>query len=134
MHARPPEVSREIDLEACPEEVWDALTRPELLEQWLAESAEIEAWDGGGVDIRTDDGRERRGVVEYADRPERLVFSWWEAIPDESTRVEFRVIELPGGGSRLRVTETRTAQPVARALAWGDRLATLRASLTYAMA
>jgi uncharacterized protein YndB with AHSA1/START domain len=134
VHAPRPEVTREIDLDACPEQVWDALTRPELLEQWLAESAEIDAWKSGGLDIRTDDGKERRGIVEHAEQPERLVLRWWETCPDESTRVEFRVIELPGGGSRLRVTESRTAQPVACGLAWGSRLATLRASLTYAMA
>jgi uncharacterized protein YndB with AHSA1/START domain len=128
------EVTREIDLEACPEEVWDALTRPELLEQWLAESADIEAWGGGGLDIRTDDGTDHRGVVEHAERPERLTIRWWESCPDESTRVEFRVIELPDGGSRLRVTESRTARPMAIASAWGARLASLRANLTCAVA
>jgi uncharacterized protein YndB with AHSA1/START domain len=128
------EVTREIDLAACPEEVWDALTRPELLEQWLAESADIEAWDGGGLDIRTDDGTDRRGIVEQAERPERLVIRWWEACPDESTRVEFHIVAAPGGGSRLRVTESRTAQPMATASAWGTRFASLRARLTCAVA
>ena len=72
--------------------------------------------------------------MEHAERPERLVIRWWEACPDESTRVEFRVIELPGGGSRLRVTETRTAQPIATGLAWSARLASLQTNRARAMA
>ena len=134
MPADTSEVVREIDLAAEPDEVWDALTRPELLEQWLADDVEIEPWGGGGIDVATDDGEHRRGVVERAERPERLVIHWWEARPDDSTRVEFHIVGLPAGGSRLRVTETRTAVPMAVAHGWGMRLVSLHACLAGAVA
>ena len=40
-------VRREIDLDATPADVWDALTRPELLEQWFEADVELDPRPGG---------------------------------------------------------------------------------------
>jgi uncharacterized protein YndB with AHSA1/START domain len=79
---------REIEIEATPEEVWEALSTEEGRERWLDEP-----------------GREIR--VERADAPHRLVWWWWEGDGPE-TRVEFLVVAAPSG-TRVVVTESRPA-------------------------
>jgi uncharacterized protein YndB with AHSA1/START domain len=85
--------TREIDVEATPEEVWEALTTEDGRERWLEEAAEREIH------------------VEVADEPSRLVWWWWSG-DEEATRVEFLVVAVPGG-TRLVVTETVPRFPVA---------------------
>ena len=51
-------VARDITLPVDPDEAWDALTDPELLEQWFGEG-------------------DREAVIEEAEPGERLVFWWW---------------------------------------------------------
>jgi uncharacterized protein YndB with AHSA1/START domain len=84
---------REIEIEATPEEVWEALATEEGRDRWLDEP-----------------GREIR--VESEDRPHRLVWWWWE--DDEApTRVEFLVVAAPAG-ARVLVSETAPPVPLAR--------------------
>jgi len=78
---------REIEVEATPEEVWEALTTEEGRDRWL------------------DDGdREREIHVETVDAPHRLVWWWWEG-DEQATRVEFLVVAAPAG-ARVVVTES----------------------------
>jgi uncharacterized protein YndB with AHSA1/START domain len=93
-------VSREVDVDATPEEVWEALASEEGRERWLAEPA-----------------REIR--IEVVDEPHRLVW-WWEGADKLPTRVEFRVVAVPPG-SRVIVTESIPSFPLASlcaSLAW----------------
>jgi uncharacterized protein YndB with AHSA1/START domain len=85
--------TRAIEVEATPEEVWEALTTEEGRERWL------------------EDERDREIHVEVADEPSRLVWWWWST-DEEPTRVEFLVVAVPGG-TRLLVTETIPTFPVA---------------------
>ena len=84
---------REIELEATPEDVWEALSSEEGRERWLDEP-------------------DREIHVEVAEPPHRLVWWWWEG-DDEATRVEFLVVAAPAG-ARVVVTESRPTVPVAR--------------------
>jgi uncharacterized protein YndB with AHSA1/START domain len=89
-------VSREIEIEAPPEEVWEALATEEGRERWLGEP-------------------ERDIHVEALDFPHRL--AWWWASPDEpATRVEFQLV--PGTqhrtSTRVIVTESVPSFPLAR--------------------
>jgi uncharacterized protein YndB with AHSA1/START domain len=84
---------REIEVEATPEEVWEALSTEEGRERWLDEP-----------------GREI--VVEEADAPSRLVWWWWQG-DEPATRVEFLVVAAPAG-ARVIVIESAPAVPVAR--------------------
>ena len=84
---------REIEIEATPEEVWDALATEEGRERWLGEP-------------------EREIQVESEEPPHRLVWWWWEG--DEApTRVEFLVVADPAG-ARVLVSETAPTLPLAR--------------------
>jgi uncharacterized protein YndB with AHSA1/START domain len=85
---------REIEVEATPEEVWEALTTEEGRERWL------------------EDDPTREIHVELADEPSRLVWWWWSG-DEPATRVEFLVVAVPAG-ARVVVTETVPSFPLAR--------------------
>ena len=76
------EVTREVVLEAPLDEVWDALTDPEQLEEWFSE-----------------DGEERELVVEEVETRRRVAYTW------EEGRVAIELEEV-GAGTRVVVTET----------------------------
>ena len=87
-------VKREIDVDAQPEEVWEALATEEGRERWL---------DEPGRDIH----------VEALDFPHRLV--WWWLGPDEpATRVEFLLVAgiRPDEPTRVIVTESAPSFPL----------------------
>jgi uncharacterized protein YndB with AHSA1/START domain len=94
------EITREIVFPTSPDEVWEALTDPEQLEQWFANDVELDPRPGGAGVFRWDDGEERRATVVVAEPRERLVFDW-----DDEGEVEFVVEEIEDG-TRLRVRET----------------------------
>src|SRR2546429_250906 len=52
-----PWVERETTVEASPEEVWEALTDEDRLEEWLAPEVELDPSEGGTIAVRD-------GVVE----------------------------------------------------------------------
>lgn len=85
------QVRREIDIEATPEEVWEALATREGRERWLDEP-------------------EREIHVERSEWPERLVW-WWAAPEQPATRVDFRIVQLPAG-TRVIVTEQAPRVPL----------------------
>lgn len=80
-------VRREIEIEAAPEEVWEALATDEGRETWLEE-----------VDDRT-------VHVESADPPHRIVWWWWRE-EEPATRVELLVVAAPAG-ARVIVVESQ---------------------------
>jgi uncharacterized protein YndB with AHSA1/START domain len=113
-------VSRSTVIAAAREDVWDALIDPSRLAEWLAdevEAAELEP--DGEVVFRWDDGRERRGVIEAVDAPERLALRWAAGDGRENS-VVFELAE-DDGGTRVTVTESGLSAPDARA-AWSSRL------------
>jgi uncharacterized protein YndB with AHSA1/START domain len=98
-----PWVERETMVEASPEEVWEALTDEDRLEEWLAPEVELDPVEGG--EIAVGDGEERRtGTVETLEESERFAFTWSRPGEGESF-VEFTIEALPGG-SRVTVVET----------------------------
>jgi uncharacterized protein YndB with AHSA1/START domain len=86
------EVTREVQIEASPEEVWEALVTEEGRERWLEEPA-------------------REVHVEALDPPNRLVW-WWGSEAEPFTRVDFRILDAPAG-TRVIVTESSPAFPLA---------------------
>jgi uncharacterized protein YndB with AHSA1/START domain len=76
-------VARDITIDGDPDEVWEALTDPELLAEWLGE-------DG-------------RAIVEEAEPAERLVL-WLYEDGDPGSRVELRLVAVPAG-TRVTVTD-----------------------------
>jgi uncharacterized protein YndB with AHSA1/START domain len=84
-------VRREVDIEASPEEVWEALVTEQGRERWLEEP-------------------EREVHVEVLDAPQRLVW-WWAGEDQPATRVEFLIVAAPSG-TRLVVTESEPTFPL----------------------
>jgi uncharacterized protein YndB with AHSA1/START domain len=64
------DVQREIEIEATPEEIWEAISTDEGRERWLDDSREV--------------------VVETVQEPTRLV--WWWAGDDAWSRVEVTLV------------------------------------------
>ena len=97
------EILREVVFPAPPDEVWEALTEPERLEEWFANDVELDVRPGGAGVFRWDDGEERHAVVREAEPGERLVLDW-----DDDGEVEFTLAD-EDEGTRLVVTETEPA-------------------------
>jgi Activator of Hsp90 ATPase homolog 1-like protein len=88
---QPERVRRHVDIEASPEEVFEALATEEGRERWLDEPA-------------------RQIHVESVDPPTRLVW-WWASDDEPATRVDFEIVELPSG-TRVVVTESAPSFPL----------------------
>jgi uncharacterized protein YndB with AHSA1/START domain len=114
------EVTREIELPAPPDEVWEALTDAERLEEWFATEVELEVRTGGLGIFRWGNGETRTAVIEEVDPPRRFGFRW----TDDESEVQFELEETPGG---TRVTVREATCEVSAALE-------LRAMLTPALA
>jgi uncharacterized protein YndB with AHSA1/START domain len=118
-------VERETLVEASPEEVWEALTDEDRLEEWLAPEVELDPVEGG--EIAVTDGEDRRtGTVETFEEEERFAFTWTRPGEGESF-VEFTIEALPGG-TRVTVVETPMAT-----MRWGARLARLEHSFRFSL-
>jgi len=119
-------VRREVELDAAPTDVWNALTRPELLQRWFEAEVELDPRPGGTGRFIGADGEDRVARVDDVDEGRRLAFTWW---PDEggdelASKVEFVLTPTPGG-TRLVVTEsplTARAYAATTGDAWAWRL------------
>src|SRR5690348_5013367 len=94
------EVERQIVVHETPDEVWEALTEPERLEEWFATEVELDARPGGEGVFRWGDGEERHAVVRELEEAERLVFDW-----DEGGSVAIE-LEPVVDGTLVRVVES----------------------------
>ncbi|MFN8218077.1 MAG: SRPBCC domain-containing protein [Solirubrobacterales bacterium] len=123
-------VTRTVVLAAPAERVWEAITDPAALSEWLAPEVELEAHTGGEIVCRFEDGEERRGEVELVEEAERLAFVWWREGAGPS-RVEL-TLDAVAGATRLTVTETALAAPLSPTLlaaGWQPRLRALPLAL-----
>jgi hypothetical protein len=94
----PETVTREIAIDAPPEEVWEAVSTDEGRDRWLEPDAD------------------RRLVVERSLPPFHISWWWWHESDDEPARhVAVDVRARPDGGTRVTVTESQPATlPIAR--------------------
>jgi uncharacterized protein YndB with AHSA1/START domain len=102
-------IERELTLPVSPEAVWEALTDPEWLREWLADEAELQLRPGGDARFRIGEDT-RTGWVEEVTPPAegatgRLAF-WWEQDGEPASRVALELTETDDG-TRLRVVESR---------------------------
>jgi len=96
-------IRREIVLPAPREDVWEALTEPERLEEWFANEVDLDLRPGGGASFRWGNGEERRAVVTEVEHEERLAFEW-----EDEGEVEFTLAD-DDEGTRLVVRESSPA-------------------------
>jgi uncharacterized protein YndB with AHSA1/START domain len=125
-----PWVERDTLVEASPEEVWEALTDEDRLEEWLAPDVELDPVEGGEITVRDGDDQ-RNGTVETLEEGERFAFTWSRPGEGESF-VEFTIEALPGG-SRVTVVETPIGPTGMAAGGWGPRLARLGRAMRFVL-
>jgi uncharacterized protein YndB with AHSA1/START domain len=94
------EIVREIEIEATPADVWEALTDPRRLEEWFANDVELDPRPGGRGVFRWDNGESREAAVESVDEGERIVLRF-----DDDGVVDLQVTPSEGG-SVVHVRET----------------------------
>jgi uncharacterized protein YndB with AHSA1/START domain len=132
------EIEREIVVPEAPDEVWEALTEPERLEEWFASEVELDVRPGGEGVFRWGDGDERRAVVRELEEAERLVLDWddggtvaielepivdgtlvrvVESAPEFAPAIEFRALSLETSAAKPPTSGGQTAPPEA-ALGW----------------
>jgi uncharacterized protein YndB with AHSA1/START domain len=102
-------IERELTLPAPPEAVWEAVTDPAWLREWLADEAELQLQPGGDARFRIGEDT-RTGWVEEVTPPAdgaagRLAF-WWEPDGEPASRVALELTPTDDG-TRLRVVESR---------------------------
>ncbi len=93
-------IVREIVLPAPREEVWEALTDPDRLEDWFANTVEVDLRPGGGARFGWGNGEERHATFTEVEPGRRLAFDW-----DDDGEVEF-TLDDAAGGTRLTVIES----------------------------
>ena len=96
------EITREIELDAGPEDVWAALTDEARLEEWFANEVELDPTPGGRGIFRWDNGETREAVVESVEEGERIVLRF----ADDGV-VDLRVVATEGGS----LVQVREAAP-----------------------
>jgi len=115
------DVTREVELPASPDEVWEQVADSDRLGEWLEADVELDPRPGGSGSFRFADGEVRRAMVRDVEPGRRLAFTWWPLTGEDvgrSTSVTI-TIEPTDTGSRLRLVETARARArsVARAVA-----------------
>jgi uncharacterized protein YndB with AHSA1/START domain len=104
-------VEREVYVEARPEVVWAAVTRPEELARWYAfGGADVDLRPGGRLVMRWEEHGEYLGFVETVEPGRRFAYRYAvdpgvEPAPGRSNLVEF-TLTPEGEGTRLRVVES----------------------------
>jgi uncharacterized protein YndB with AHSA1/START domain len=93
-------IEREIVLPSPREDVWEALTEPDRLEDWFANDVDLDLRPGGGARFRWSNGEERHAVVTEVEHERRLVFEW-----EDEGEVAF-TLEDDADGTRLTVVES----------------------------
>ena len=96
-------IEREIVLPSPREDVWEALTEPERLEDWFANDVDLDLRPGGDARFRWSNGEERRAVVIEVEPERRLAFEW-----EDEGLVEFTLAD-DADGTRLTVVESSPA-------------------------
>jgi uncharacterized protein YndB with AHSA1/START domain len=96
-------IRKEIVLPADRDDVWEALTEPERLEDWFANDVDLDLRPGGGASFRWANGEERHAVVTEVEEAERLALRW-----DDEGTVEFTLAD-DADGTRLTVVESSPA-------------------------
>jgi uncharacterized protein YndB with AHSA1/START domain len=114
------------------DDVWEALTDPDALRDWLAAEVDLDLQPGGAARFDSA-GDHRRGVVEEVEPGRRLSFTWWPVgaggeDDGSPSRVAFSLEPVPSGTLLTVVEESLagTASLAPRALAaWGRRCTAL---------
>lgn len=96
-------VTRDVELPAGADEVWETLTEDSRRAAWFGGDTELDVRPGGRGFVTDDDGTRRDLLVHEVEPGRRLSFDWWTE-SEVPSHVEF-VIEPAESGTRVIVTE-----------------------------
>jgi uncharacterized protein YndB with AHSA1/START domain len=105
---------------ATPDRVWQALTDPELIRQYLFGTHVVTDWHPGSAIVYRGEWQgeayEDKGVILEVEPEKRLVSTYWSALsglPDEPAYYKTVTYELTveGDGTRVSVTQDNNATP-----------------------
>lgn len=102
------QVVREVELSAPTDVVWAVLNDPDELAEWLGGEVDLELEPGAVGRVTDPDGTVRQVLVIDVVPGQRLGWHWWSD-DDELSSVELVIEPLEGDRTRIRVTETLTA-------------------------
>jgi len=126
-------IERELFIDAPPERVYELLTDAELLTEWMAPEADLDARVGGRIRWTHSEGDSVIGNFVELVPARRVVFTFgWDrpdvAVPPGSTTVEID-LRPARGGTQLRLVHRGLSGPMADAHAggWTNYLARLAA-------
>jgi uncharacterized protein YndB with AHSA1/START domain len=127
-----------VTIDAPPEKVWDAITDPDVIEQWFFGVKTESDWvEGSGIVHRGEfQGRpyEDRGTILAIDPPRELTHTHWSSMsgqPDkpENYEVVTWTLKPRRGTTELTVTEVNLPSEQAKAASeegWKSSLASLK--------
>jgi uncharacterized protein YndB with AHSA1/START domain len=106
----PDRISREVVVDAPPDEVWAIVTEPRHVARWFSDEAEIDLRPGGAMLLTWHGHGSYRGRVEAVEPPHRFAFRWLRREDNEPGEGTSTLVELTlapeGARTRLRVVET----------------------------
>jgi uncharacterized protein YndB with AHSA1/START domain len=107
-----PDVSREVELPATADEIWQQVTDNDRLGDWLDADVDLDARPGGAGTFRFADGEMRRAMVRDVEPGRRLSFTWWSLTGASVGRTSTVTITIEPGreGCRLRLVESFEAR------------------------
>ena len=106
----PSEIEKEILIEAPVDVVWDVVTEPEHIRQWMADEAEVDLRVGGAGRLAFRGHGSYYLQVEAMEPPHRFAFRWMgrpgTVIRTENTLLVEFTLQPEEGNTRLRVVES----------------------------
>jgi uncharacterized protein YndB with AHSA1/START domain len=115
----PDTISREVDIDAPPDVVWQILTEARHLAGWFSDEAEIDLRPGGAMLLTWHGHGTYRARVERVEPPHTFAFRWVLREGAEPTRGSSTLVVMTltrvEAGTRLRVIESGFA-----GLAWPE--------------
>lgn len=102
-------IDQSTEIDAAVDEVWEVLTDPDALGDWLGTDVDLDLQPGGTGHVVDPDGSVRQVLVTDVDEPHRVAWHWWED-GGPLTSVEITLTPTPSG-TRVDVQEIFASAP-----------------------
>ena len=100
-----PIIERTADLEMDADQLWELISTADGWRSWLVDDTDVVV-SPGATGTATEDGIERQVRVDLVHQRNSIGFSWWQRDdPSSGSYVQLDIVELPRGGSQLRISE-----------------------------
>ena len=126
-----PTIERTADLEMDVDQLWELISTSDGWRSWLVDDTDVVV-SPGATGAATEDGVEREVQVDTVTEGRTIGFSWWRRDdPSCGSYVQLDIVELPGGGSQLRISERfistapTATMSAAASMSWDIRMVSL---------